>query len=88
MGERLRSPECCIEVNFHPNLPDVLADADALETAILNLLDNAIKCTSADKRISLYAYAEESCVALSVADKGIGIALPRAETDLSKFLSS
>lgn len=79
--ERLQPSGYCIEVDVTPALPDIVADADALETALLNLLDNAFKYTGVDKHISMRAYAEESCVVFSVEDNGIGIA-PREQKQI------
>ena len=81
--ERLQSSGCCFEFEVDPDLPDVLADTDALETALLNLLDNAFKYTGVDKRISMRAYSEESCAVFSVEDNGIGIA-PREQKRIFK----
>ena len=53
------------------------ADADALVTALLNLLDNAYKYTPADKRILMRVTREGPNVLFMVEDNGIGI--PGAE---------
>ena len=45
---RDRIPATCdLEVDVAPSLPAIMADADALVTALVNLLDNAIKYTPA-----------------------------------------
>ena len=55
-------------------------DADLIEQAIVNLLDNAIKYSPSDRRIELAARADADRLQISVKDEGIGIAkkhLPR-----------
>ena len=56
-----------------PGLPRILADTDAMVTALLNLLDNAYKYTGDDKRIALSAYADGADVCFAVQDNGIGL---------------
>jgi two-component system phosphate regulon sensor histidine kinase PhoR len=58
-------------------LPPVRADREALAGILTNLLDNALKYTGADKRISLWVRAAREAVVFAVTDNGIGIA--RAE---------
>jgi signal transduction histidine kinase len=72
MRERLH-PGCDVDVSVAPNLPPLRADADALITALLNLLDNAYKYTPGEKRIAISAAAEPRAVVFSIADNGIGI---------------
>jgi hypothetical protein len=51
---RDRIPAACnLAVDVAPALPTLLADSDALVTALVNLLDNAIKYTPTDKQIAL-----------------------------------
>jgi signal transduction histidine kinase len=72
MPERTRGDRApTVEVT--PDLPAIVADQDALVTALLNLLDNAYKYTPADERIVVRAFREGDHVVLSVADNGIGI---------------
>ena len=56
------------------NLPPVMADADALATALINLLENAYKYSEEIKHIVLHVRAENGSVSFSVKDNGIGIA--------------
>src|SRR5207245_9367234 len=72
--ERFDSPDCRFEVQVEPDLPDVVADPDAMPTALINLLDNAWKYSDHTKRIILRAQAENGSVVFSVQDNGIGIA--------------
>jgi signal transduction histidine kinase len=66
-------PGCAIGVEIAPNLPAAIADPDALATALVNLLDNALKYTPADKRIAVSARQDGGDVVFAVEDNGIGI---------------
>jgi two-component system phosphate regulon sensor histidine kinase PhoR len=61
-------------------LPDVLIDADRIESVLMNLVHNAIKFTGQGGRIAVRAVKEGSYIRVSVCDTGCGIAkdeLPR-----------
>jgi len=63
-----------LRVEVEPGLPSLAADAGALGTALLNVLDNAVKYTPADKRIVVRAYRDgEAHVCFEVEDNGVGI---------------
>ena len=63
-----------VRVEIAPGLPPLRADAAAVETALVNLLDNAIKYTPDDKRIHVRAQCDQDgFVSLVVEDNGIGI---------------
>ena len=62
------------EVEIEDDLPLVLADRDAISQAILNLLDNAVKYSPAEKSIALRASRRDGDVAIELEDRGIGIA--------------
>ncbi|OHB80592.1 MAG: hypothetical protein A2Z25_01080 [Planctomycetes bacterium RBG_16_55_9] len=64
---------CVLEVKAGDNLPDVMADRDAMVTVLVNLLDNAYKYSNDDKRIELSAFAEDGSVCFRVSDNGLGI---------------
>ena len=66
--------ECRLDLHIGPDLPMVMADADALGTALVNLLENALKYTTDDKRIGVRASADGGgFVRFDVTDNGIGI---------------
>jgi signal transduction histidine kinase len=75
--ERFVAPACRLEVQVEAELPDIVADPDALPTALINLLDNAWKYSADTKQIILRARGKNGSVTFSVQDNGIGIA-PRA----------
>jgi signal transduction histidine kinase len=72
--DRFNTPECRFETEVAADLPPIRADAGAMVTALLNLLDNAHKYSGDLKEIRLRASAENGQVAFSVADNGIGLA--------------
>jgi signal transduction histidine kinase len=85
MRERLEPPGCHFELQLDEDLPTITGDADALVTAILNLLDNAVKYTGDDKRIALRAYREDHSVCIAVTDNGIGLARTAAKKVFQRF---
>ncbi len=72
--ERFNVANCQFEVLAAPGLPAVSADADAMVTALVNLLDNAYKYSGEEKRIKLSASAANGSVCFAVEDNGIGLA--------------
>lgn len=71
---RDRTPAGCdVEVDVEPGLPMIVADKEAITTALVNLLDNALKYTPEEKRIRVRACREGDRVAVTVADNGLGI---------------
>jgi signal transduction histidine kinase len=77
LGERFQAPACRLEVETSAHVPAVMADCDALVTAVLNLLDNAYKYSADGRQIVLRTYAENGDVCFAVRDNGIGLS-PRA----------
>ncbi len=71
--ERLRVPGCEFKTEVAPDLPAVLADPDAMVTALVNLLDNAFKYSGDEKRITLTASVSNGSVSFAVKDNGIGL---------------
>lgn len=72
--ERFDASGCRLEVQVEEDLPAVMADADALATALINLLENAFKYSDANRHIVVRARAVNGSVAFSVEDNGVGIA--------------
>lgn len=84
-GERFHAPGCHFEVRTPPGLPAVTADADAMVTALVNLLDNAYKYSGDEKRIALSAAAENGKVCFTVADNGIGLSPRETKRIFKRF---
>ncbi len=63
-------------INYTSNDEDIKLNANSnqMETAIINLIDNAIKYSDSSPEISITLEKTNNKIRLSVADKGIGIA--------------
>jgi signal transduction histidine kinase/tetratricopeptide (TPR) repeat protein len=62
-----------------------VGDADALEQAMLNLIDNAVKYSRKRKSVQIGLWAEDNRVCFRVADKGIGIPESEKSRIFEKF---
>jgi len=85
VGEKLTTAQCRFDVQIAPALPRIMADADALVTVVINLLDNAYKYTEADKQIALRTYANGAHVCFEVQDNGIGFSRRAAKRVFQRF---
>jgi signal transduction histidine kinase len=75
-----------LDVDVAPSLPAVMADGEAISTALVNLLDNALKYTPADKRIVVRACrARDGFVQFMVSDNGIGIPVREQQRIFRRF---
>lgn len=63
-----------LHLDVEPGVPRVLADADALQQAILNLLSNAMKYSGDSRRIDLRLDRQNGHARIQVEDRGIGVA--------------
>jgi signal transduction histidine kinase len=75
-----------VDVAEHPHLPPVQGDRDALARALWNLLDNAVKYSPQNKTVWAKAICENGRVAISVSDKGLGIAPYEQKRIFKKFV--
>ncbi len=66
--------QCHLTIEMSEGLPEIQADHDAMVTVLVNLLDNACKYTTENKKVSLKVFAENGFVCFAVSDNGIGIA--------------
>jgi signal transduction histidine kinase len=88
MGERAHAPGCKVETHVADGMPEINGDADALTTALLNLLDNAWKYSGDDKRIVVRAEARDGHVDFAVEDNGIGLSQSEQRRVFQRFYQS
>jgi signal transduction histidine kinase/tetratricopeptide (TPR) repeat protein len=69
-------------------LPRLRADRDALGRAVLNLLDNAVKYSGPNPRVTLRVWSGADAVNFEVEDQGIGIAKSEQKKIFEKFYRS
>jgi signal transduction histidine kinase len=85
LGERGHAPGCTFESHVAADLPSIYGDADALVTALLNLLDNAWKYSGDGKRIVLRTEARNGSVCFTVEDNGIGLSPSECRQVFDRF---
>jgi len=69
-----------IENGINSRISDVLADETFITQVFLNLIDNAVKYTDENEKVSITAVEEKEFIRIDVRDNGIGISekdLPR-----------
>lgn len=57
-----------------PNLPTAAVDRVSIYEVLANLIDNAIKYTHTDEKITIKSYQKDGMIETTVTDKGVGIA--------------
>jgi two-component system phosphate regulon sensor histidine kinase PhoR len=75
-----------LDLDLPGSLPLVRGDALMLQHCLLNLLDNALKYSRAQREVKVSAEARDGAVAVSVADRGIGIAPADQKRVFEKFV--
>jgi len=88
MQKQAERKQVVLKVDIPPDLPDLDLDADKIEFAFSNLIDNAIKYTPAGGEVHVRAERKGSDVHVSVSDTGIGIPAVEFERVFTKFFRS
>ena len=74
-----------VEEAIAADLPSVLADQEAVEGAVANILGNAVKYSSEHKAIRLAVEQRDAEVVVEVADRGIGLPTGEEERIFEQF---
>ena len=72
-------------IEVEPGLPAIDADRDAMIEVLINLISNAIKYSPNEKKITVTAKRDRQQVAISVSDRGMGIAKNEHKRIFEKF---
>ena len=73
VSTRVNTPDCQFQTSSASDLPLINADPGALTTALINLVDNALKYSRGGKQIVFSVTAEAASVVFAVTDNGIGM---------------
>jgi two-component system phosphate regulon sensor histidine kinase PhoR len=79
------SKRLTLDVDCSPTLPAIRGDVNSLQEILQNLLDNAVRYTPPDGRITVRATVADGAFVLSVADTGIGIPKEFQERIFERF---
>jgi signal transduction histidine kinase len=74
-----------LQVDMEKGIPEVFADRDALEQAVLNLLHNAMKYSAESREIQLRLRRSGDMARIDVIDHGIGILEENRDRIFGKF---
>ncbi|HUU28541.1 MAG TPA: HAMP domain-containing sensor histidine kinase [archaeon] len=83
--DRVRHEGFIIQLNTEKPLPPVKADRSALTQAITNLIDNAIKYSTAVKEVHIRVFIEDRHLIIAVKDFGIGIKKEEIDKVFERF---
>jgi signal transduction histidine kinase len=84
-AQEIRESGYQVEITQQSDLPPLRADREALARALWNLLENAVKYSPESKTVWAKATWENGRVAMSVSDKGLGIAPHEQKKIFNKF---
>jgi len=74
-----------LSLEIAPGLPSIVGDAQRLEQATVNLLDNAIKFTPEGGSVEVSARAADGAVRVEVEDTGVGISAEKLPRIFERF---
>jgi signal transduction histidine kinase len=74
-----------LKTDIEPDVPPLVADSDALQQAILNLLSNAMKYSGSSRRIDLRLDRKNGHARIQVVDQGVGIAPEEQKRIFERF---
>jgi two-component system phosphate regulon sensor histidine kinase PhoR len=83
---RAERESCTLDVEIEPGLPRARIDERAIQLAVINLIDNALKYAPDGQVIKVRAARESSGIAIRVVDRGPGVAPEDRERIFDRFV--
>ncbi len=81
-----KNKKITLEIDLYPNLPEAYADPDRITQVIVNLINNAIKYTPQEGKITIATrQSDQRFLEISVIDTGIGIKVSDYDRIFNKF---
>lgn len=77
-----------VSLELDPDLPDILADAELVRQAMVNLLINAVQATPAGGRVTLSTSQADGEIRFRVTDTGSGISSEKREEIFKPFFTT
>jgi two-component system sensor histidine kinase KdpD len=77
--------DAAVDVDVPTDLPEVIADAGLLERVVANLVQNALRYSPTDYRVSIAGSEHAGLVELRIVDRGPGIAAEDADAVFAAF---
>jgi two-component system phosphate regulon sensor histidine kinase PhoR len=74
-----------VNINTDKKLPNTTGDREALIEVLINLIDNAIKYSTTEKKIEIETVYDKTNVFLTISDKGMGIPESQQKFIFDKF---
>lgn len=81
----MKSSGFTCSLNTDESIPFIHADREAVAEAFINLLDNAVKYSTAEKHVDVSTGSQDDMVFLEVKDRGIGMDKHESEKIFDKF---
>jgi signal transduction histidine kinase len=73
MQPQAEAKRIILSTSTAPGIPIVRVDIESVSDAVRNLVDNAIKYSPAGTTVEIGIRLDRDCVAMSVADEGVGL---------------
>jgi len=84
-GSQLSAKAFIVDRQFDDPLPYVMADRSALDLALDNLIDNALRYSGDGRWLGVRVWCQDGTVRIAIRDKGIGIPDDEVGQVVSKF---
>jgi len=85
MEQKISGKNLELDVEFSAETMNVVADKDAIRRVIINILDNAVKFSYGNTKVSISIYGEDGKAYIGIGNFGIGIAEDEIKNIFDRF---